>query len=228
MDPREYLLVLRRRWRVIVLLTVVTFGVAAFLSLRGGRAYEATTRIAVSVGGYPSGDPLPYGYTRERESWLAAEYLADDLGEIIRSDAFIRDVRARLDPTTSTGVVREVIRAKKTHRILEVTVQAGSPEAAERTSAALIDVIRAEGPKYLAQLQTAEGRAVPIDDPRVRPATTTGSLAGDLGLRAILGLIVGVFFAFVVDYFDSRMKNTEDVQRALGLSVLATIPVDHR
>lgn len=211
---------------MVVLLTVATFAVAAFFSLRGGRAYEATTRLAVSIGGYPAGDPLPYGYTRERESWLAAEYLADDLGEIVKSDAFLDDVRRRLDPSLAPGVVREVIRAKKTHRILEVTIQAGSPEAAEQMAAAVNDVVRTEGAKYLAQLQTSEGKAVPIDSPRARPATTTGSLAGDLGIRAALGLFVGVFLAFVVDYLDTRLTSTGEVERVLGLSVLAAIPAD--
>lgn len=228
MDPQEYLSVLRRRWRVVIFLTVATFAVAAFFSLRGGRAYEATTRVAVSIGGYPAGDPLPYGYTRERESWLAAEYLADDLSEIIKSDAFLEDVRKQLDPALGTGLVREVVRAKKTHRILEVTIQAGTPEAAEKMAGAVNEVIRKEGPKYLAQLQTSEGKAVPIDVPRAHPATTTGSLAGDLGLRAGLGLVVGIFFAFVLDYLDTRLTSTGEVERVLGLSVLAAIPADHR
>src|SRR5437867_4266726 len=49
MELREYLDIVQRRWPIIAAATLLALVVAAFWALRGPRAYEATTRIIVSV-----------------------------------------------------------------------------------------------------------------------------------------------------------------------------------
>ena len=58
----------------------------------------------------------------------------------------------------------------------------------------------------------------------MKAATTTGSLLADIGLRTLLGLMAGLFLAFVVDYLDSTLRTRHDAERALGLPVLGEIP----
>lgn len=49
-----------------------------------------------------------------------------------------------------------------------------------------------------------------------------------VGFGVIIGLLLGVGFAFVFEYFDKTIKNPEDVESYLGLPVLGTIPkIDH-
>jgi capsular polysaccharide biosynthesis protein len=228
MELREYLAILRRRWVVVVGVTALIALVAAAFTFRGPRSYEATLRLAVSIGGNPAGDSPPYGYFREYYQWLAAEYLADDLSEIVRSDAFISDVRARLDSDLQGAFVREVVRARKTHRIIEVTVQARAAEQAEQMAVAVGEVMRTETHKYLAQLAAPEGRVAVIDEARARPAVTTGSQLADVGLRTALGALVAVFLAFAVDYVDTRFRTAREVERVLGLPILGEIPVENR
>jgi succinoglycan biosynthesis transport protein ExoP len=45
-----------------------------------------------------------------------------------------------------------------------------------------------------------------------------------IGFGVIIGLLLGVGLVFLVEYFDKTIKNPEDVERYLGLSVLGTIP----
>lgn len=45
-----------------------------------------------------------------------------------------------------------------------------------------------------------------------------------IGFGVIIGLLLGVGFAFLFEYFDKTIKNPEDVEYYLGLSVLGTIP----
>lgn len=228
MELREYLAILRRRWIIIVGVTALIALAAAAFTFRGPRSYEATLRLAVSVGGSPVADNPPYGYFREYYLWLAAEYLADDLSEIVRSDAFIQDVRARLDAELQGAFVRDVVRARKTHRIIEVTVQARDAEEAQRMAVAVGEVMRSETHKYLAQLATPGGRVAIIDPPTARPAVTTGSQLADIGLRTALGLLVAIFLAFVVDYVDTRFRTSGEIERILGLPILGEIPVESR
>jgi capsular polysaccharide biosynthesis protein len=225
MDLREYADVIRRRWLIIVAVTVLSAIVAGAWAWRGPRAFEATTRMTVSVAPKSGpGEVAPYEHFREYYAWLSSEYLADDLSEIIRSDAFAEDIRLALNEDVDRSAIRDVVRARKTHRILEVTVFASSADRARRIGMAVGDVIQTKGSKYLAQLAEPSAQVVVIDEPVVKAATTTGSQLADIGLRTLLGLMAGLFLAFVVDYLDSTLRTRNEVEQALGLPVLGEIP----
>lgn len=230
LELRGYFDVLRRRWQIIALTTAIIALIATGLTLRGPRSYEASVRLAVSIATnrVVADAPGPYAHFADYYAWLASEYLADDLSEIIKSDAFAADVAAFLNADVTRSHFRDVVRPRKTHRLLEVTVQAGTPDAAERIAGALVQVIQTQGPKYLAQMDQGGARIAAIDVPTARHATTTGSLALDIGLRAILGLVFGLFLAFLVEYLDTRIRSAQDAERVLGVPVLAEIPQEPR
>lgn len=240
MELRDYLSVLHRRWRIIGASFAIVLAVAVAFAFRGPRSYEATQRLLVSAGDVQSiatgarpgpsaaGDPTPYSYYREYYLWLASEYLADDLSEIIQSEAFAKDVSDYLKEDVDPTSIRDVVRVKKTHRILDVAVQAPSADRARRLAEGVAQTVRIQGPKYLAELSTPIGQVIALDQPRVRSATTTGSLAADIGLRALLGLMVGIFAAFLIEYLDSTLRSTRDIERGLGLPVLGEIPAESR
>jgi capsular polysaccharide biosynthesis protein len=250
MELRQYLSIIPRRWPIIVFATAVALIVAVAFALRGPRAYESTVRLAVSLGGdaglsqaapdpsaigaalpptLPQGaralpENPPYLWFRDYYYWLAAEYLADDLSEVIKSDSFIADVGATLNEDTRRVLVREVLRTKKTHRIIEVTVQAPQAEQAERIALGINRVIQEHGRKYLGTLDTPSGQIAVLDKPVVRPASTTGSLIADLVIRTLAGFVIGLFLAVVAEYFDSTMRTAQEAERALGLPILGQIP----
>lgn len=241
MELSDYLAVLRRRWRLSSGLFVLVLLVALAFAFRGPRSYEAQLRLAVSVGDAqsaaapaPSGPPPPaseqppYSYYREYYLWLASEYLADDLSEIIQSEAFAKDIGDFLKEDVDPTSIRDVLRVRKTHRILDVSVQGPTPDRARRLAEGIVATVRTKGPNYLAQLSTPMGQVVAIDQPHVKSATTTGSLAADVGLRAVLALLVAGFGAFLVDYLDSTLRSARDVERGLGLQILGEIPVESR
>lgn len=207
-------------------------GLALLISLAlvlvGPRAYEATVRLAVSVG---SVDPVagppeaaPYAYYREYYLWLASEYLADDLSEIIQSDAMAAEVSALLNEEIAREQIRDVLRVRKTHRILDVTVYASRRDQAERIARGIAEVIQKKGHTFLAQLASQNGKVVLIDEPQPRRSTTTGSVAADLALRLMLGLFAGCLLAFLADYLDSTVRSAREVETTLGLPILGEIP----
>jgi capsular polysaccharide biosynthesis protein len=228
LELRGYIDVLGRRWQIIALATAVVTIIAAALTVRGPRSYESSVRLAISISAVNAGDPAPYSYFADYYAWLASEYLADDLSEIIKSDAFAADVATYLNEEVSRSQFREVVRPRKTHRLLEVTVQAGSPDAVRRIAGALVEVVRTQGPKYLAQMDQGGAKIVAIDTPTARAATTTGSQLFDIALRASFGLLFGLFLAYLIDFLDTRFRTAREVERVLGVPVLAEIPQEPR
>jgi len=223
-ELRDYIAVVQRRWPIVATVTILALLVGAFFTLRGPRAYQATIRLAVSAGADARADAAPYVYYRDYYAWLASEYLADDLSEIIKSDAFAADVKRALNDPMEGAAIRQVIRTKKTHRILEVTVQAPTEEQAGRLATGIDEVIRTQGAKYLAQLATPNSQIARIDDPSVHPATTTPAQALDIALRGLVGLLAGLLLAVLAEYLDSRLRSARDVEQSLGLRVLGEIP----
>ncbi len=47
-----------------------------------------------------------------------------------------------------------------------------------------------------------------------------------LALAFIIGLVIGIGLAFFIEYLDTSVKNVEDIERYLSVSVLAVIPKD--
>jgi capsular polysaccharide biosynthesis protein len=236
MELSDYTSILRRRWRLLAGIFALVLVVTLFFAFRGPRSYQAELRMVVSVGDAqsvgladrpqapPPNEQAPYSYYREYYLWLASEYLADDLSEIIQSEAFAHDVSAYLQENVDPTAIKDVVRVRKTHRILDVTVQGPTADRAMRLAEGIAQVVRTRGHEYLAQLSTPTGQVVALDSPSVRATTTTGSLIADIGLRAILAAAVAIFLTFLVDYFDATVRSRREVER-LGLRVLGEIPL---
>ena len=66
----------------------------------------------------------------------------------------------------------------------------------------------------------------------VQPATgaiqTQPQTARSLILGIVLGLVIGVVLAFVFDRLDTRIRSSEEIQRRLGVSLLARVPAPPR
>ena len=102
MELREYWNILARRWRLIALITLVAFAASALMLTMGPQSYVAELRLTVSVKPEPrQGDYYTYD---KYYTWLTSEYLVDDFGEVIKSDAFSRDVAARLGYQIPEGI----------------------------------------------------------------------------------------------------------------------------
>ncbi len=61
-------------------------------------------------------------------------------------------------------------------------------------------------------------------EPEARPSKPNVAL--NLGLGGIMGLMFGLGLAFVLEYMDTTVKSLDDVEKYLGVPVLAVVPKD--
>ncbi len=72
------------------------------------------------------------------------------------------------------------------------------------------------------RIETRPVQVVNRAEPGVRPVKPNLKL--NLALSMVVGLILGLSLAFFIEYLDTSIKTMDDVERFLGVSVLAVIP----
>jgi capsular polysaccharide biosynthesis protein len=222
MELRAYAAVLRRHARLIGLITLATLIVSVGLALRGPTSYTATMRLAVSVVPDPrAGDFFKYD---SYYSVLTSEYLADDLSELLKSEAIAADVSAEMGQTVEPETIVNLTRTKKTHRLLDIQVSGSDPQSALAIAQAYERVLNTKLQNYLAFMQANNGFVRIVNQPKVARTNTLPLTAAEIGLRTMAGLIGAIGLAFLLEYIDDRLRDRRQVESFLGTRVLAEIP----
>jgi capsular polysaccharide biosynthesis protein len=155
---------------------------------------------------------------------LTSEYLADDLSELLRSEAFAADVSAEMGNTVEPEAIVNLTRTKKTHRLLDVQIASSDPQSALAIAEAYERVLNTRLGEYLAFLQANNGFVRIVNRPRVTRTNTLPLTAAEVGLRTMAGLLGAVGLAFLLEYVDDRLRDRRQVESFLGTTVLAEIP----
>ena len=222
MELRAYGAVLKRHARLIGLITLATLVISIAMALRGPSAYTASMRLAISVVPDPRvGDFFKYD---SYYSVLTSEYLADDLSELLRSEAFAADVSAEMGNAVEPEAIVNLTRTKKTHRLLDVQIVSNSPQTAIAIAEAYERVLNTKLSEYLAFLQANNGFVRIVNRPKVARTNTLPLTAAEVGLRTMAGLLGAVGLAFLLEYVDDRLRDRRQVESFLGTTVLAEIP----
>jgi len=220
MELRQYwAIIARRAWIIVVLLAAVLFSYLA-LAPEPTPAYSAGMRFVVGVRPERQGDY--YAYDRYY-TWLTAEYLVDDLSEIVKSRAFAEDVANLAGVPVPAGAIQGATSTGKLHRILSVSLTWPNDQELTRIADAVVSLLTTSADRYFAQMSTESAVVSLIDAPVVSPVGRSLRERIDLPLRLLLALAVGIGIAFLLDYVDVSVRHRQDLL-SLGLPVLGEIP----
>lgn len=221
MELRQYWRIISRRLWILVLLPLVV--VAASFLVRPQPVQGATANLRLAVGIVPEeGNGKFFTYDRYY-SWLTAEYLADDLSEVIKSRGFADEVSKRLGGTVAPGQIQGATNPQKNHRILTVSVSAATEQQAMDIAGAIAATLRESGDHFLAQLNAQNAAISIIDPPALVPAAPGLRQKLDLPLRLALAVVAALGLIFLLDYLDESVRDAGDIE-SMGLTVLAEIP----
>lgn len=229
MEIRKYVAILwTRGWLVLGLpLLVLAIGLLR-PAPRPNPGYVANMRFSVGVTPQAPSSSI---YTYDRYySWLTAEYLADDLTQVVRSreiaDAVTAEAsREGLKVDFPPEAIQGSAGAGKQHRILSVSLSWGDRDQLDVLSNALATVLSEGKSPYFEQFRQA-GTPLDlhlIDPPSISQAGVSLRSRMETPLRLILALLAGVALAFFVEYLDDSVHGPEDLE-ARGLPVLGAIP----
>ena len=67
-----------------------------------------------------------------------------------------------------------------------------------------------------------------ITPPETHRANTIPGLISEIGLRTVIGLLIGIGLAFLLDYLDASVRTRDEAEDLLRLPVLGEIPRTRR
>src|SRR5919202_2038145 len=230
MELREYWSIIRRRWWLPAAIALVALTASTAVGLRGAAAYKTDMRLAVSTVPIPDPNAERF-FDSAYYANLDSEYLADDMSEFMTSRAFADEVKREL-ATSSTPVDADIdtimtaTRTKKTHRFIDITVTTPTFEQGAQIAGSISRVLNDKGrlALYLQALTAYNTQMTIVTPPVTHPANTLPGLISEIGLRTLIGLIVGIAAAFLIDYLDSSVRTREEVESLLQAPVLGEIP----
>jgi uncharacterized protein involved in exopolysaccharide biosynthesis len=217
MELRQYWRIIWRRWWLIAALVGIVLIVSLLTYSQPEPAYVATMRFAIGIEG---DEPVSVVSGDGRsDAWLASEYLADDLSQVLKGG----DFAARISEMVGFEVPAGTIFASREHRIMTVSITWGEPGQVQAIAEAVGAVVKDGGADYFPQLLGVQAEAILIDGPGIGQAGRSLKDKLDLPIRLFVALVAGVALVFLWDYLDDTLRDRGEAE-ALGVPVLGEIP----
>ncbi|MFN2244820.1 MAG: YveK family protein [Anaerolineae bacterium] len=221
MELRQYWRIVWRRWWLVAALVGIVLVVSLVMAQEPEPVYVASMRFAIGIEG---SEPVNAASGEGRsDAWLASEYLADDLSEVLKGG----DFAARISERVGFEVPAGTIFASREHRIMTVTITWRDRDQAQAIAEAVGAALQDGGAGYFPQLVGVEAQAVLIDGPGIGQVGRSLTDKLNLPIRLFVALVAGVALAFLWDYLDDTVRDRAEVE-ALGVSILGEIPRPNR
>jgi len=225
-------IVKKRAWIPLFLVLIVIVG--SLLQVSPAPQYSASMRFVVGLQPEPRTDGY---YTYDRYyTWLTAEYLIDDLAEIVKSTAFALAVREKALETGSwedaeasipTGAIQGATSSGKLHRILSVSISWPDASQLAGIANATVAVLREQAASFFSLSGSDRIEIHLIDPPTISLVGPGLTERLQIPIRIFLALLAGVALTFLLDYLDETVRGKEEVE-ALGIPILGEIPAPRR
>lgn len=223
MELQDYARIIRDRWLLICVTTIVAVAIALLATATATPMYKSSARLFVTTAQSDSTDAYQGGlFSQQRvksyADLLTGEEISRRVVEKLNLDESPRSLASRISASVQPDTV-----------VLSISIADTSPTTARQLTQATAQVFVG----YVAELETTPGRSnAPVKASIVDRATTpagpfTPQPMRNLALALILGLLAGGGLAVLRDTFDTRIRSEDDLTEASnGVPILGNIHYD--
>lgn len=207
---------LKKRLGMIAGITIAAIVIAAIISFYViTPMYQATTQILVNQQSSQSQQVT----TSEIQTNLQ---LINTYSEIIKSPAILDIVNAELDLELTASQLASKITVSNANnsQILAVSVQ----DENHAVATDIVNTIATVFQKEITELMNVDN--VNILSPAMHsenPSPVSPNKMLNMAIAAVLGLMIGVGLAFLLEYLDTSIKTEKDVEELLDLPVIGLV-----
>lgn len=213
---------LKKRFSLIalmVLLAVTIAGVVSFLILTP--IYETSTQILVNQEQSEASQAI-------NQNIQADLQLINTYSVIIKSPVILDQVASELGLNTSTEELNNkiTVATAQNSQVVNISVKDENPARAVNIANSTASIFEKEI-KGLMKVDNVSvlSKAVLKENPS--PVAPNPIL--NMAIAAVVGLMLGVGIAFLMEYLDTTMKNDQDIEEILGIPLLGFIsPIEDK
>lgn len=210
------------KFRLILVVTIIAVLIGSIYSLVFvEEEYEATTTLILTGIAEASGSNTNIdGVAISQNDVNLNSKLVATYREIIKSKTVLKDVINTLDLDCTVAALRSQITVATVTgtEMISITVKTREAENAYKIANELAD-------KFSEQIKKTykiENISI-IDKAELNPMPVNMSILKQVIIYALIGIVLGSAIVFVMFYFDTTVKDEEQLER-LGLVVLTSIP----
>ena len=181
--------------------------------------YACSFRINVGLEHVP--DPQSQYEDNPLDTWVASEYLMDDLATAVRGAAFAERVAQQLGEENVNLAGK--IGASTEYRALTVSILWHDDAQLARIANAAVAVLNRDAAELVGPLGDSHPVLPLIDPPVVVPVGRSLKEKLDIPIRLGLALVAGVAGTFLLEYLDTTIRGRTDLEE-FEIPVLSEIP----
>lgn len=213
---QEIIDVLKKRMKMILLITIIAAaisGIISFFILTP--IYQASTQLLVNQ----SQSDQQYVDVNQVRSNIE---LINTYNVIIKSPTILEKVidDLALDRTYDELNNQVNVTSAQNSQVIEITVEDANPAQAVEIANGIatvfqndiVDIMNVDNVNILSVAELSDNPSP------VKPNPTL-----NIAIALVIGLMVGIGLAFLLEYMDNTIKTEQDIEKHLGLPVLGTI-----
>ena len=200
--------------RLVLILTIVLVVVvlgSAYSIFFKTPLYQSTSKVLLgsSNGTYTTNDVT-----------LNAN-LVKTYSEVAKSDLVVSQVinQTGVDRSTSSIASNITLAAVSESLMIQISVADKDPEAAKKITDSLVEVFIKEAKDKMKQQNFTI-----IDEATTPSKPYNVNLTKDVVIYLLVGVVVALATVFVIFYFDTTVKSSDDVEEKFGLPILGVVP----
>ena len=223
MELRQYWMILRRRWPLLVIPTVIILAAGLLTYQPPGTAYNVGVNFIVGQTA-----PAEAVATDEQRyyRWLTSEYIVNGLVDWVRGTGYAGLVSKELATQgidIPAGAIRGSLAADNARSVMTLSLTWGDEAQLAAMMDAAITVLAEQNAGALPPVGTEPVIVTQLDEPVINaiPAGLQSQL--DLPIRFALALAAGIGLALLAEYLDPTLRSRADLE-TIELPVLGEIP----
>lgn len=206
---------LKRRWVLIVVTTLITTIIAAALSLFVIKpTYEASTKVFI---GKEEGADQKYS----QSDVIMYQKLIKTYSETIKTIDLVEAALKNVDTSLDSSKVLEKLNVNSIQdtQILQISFQGRDGEEAK-------NIVEAVTKEFInvAKTLVVNGNIKIVETVEIPTTAVSPNKVRNTAIGFILGLVIGIGLAFILEIFDNTYKGKDELERELKIPVIGAIP----
>lgn len=213
---KELFQTLKKRLSLIIIITAIaaaTSGIISYFILTP--IYQSSTQILVNQA---KSDQQAFQYNEVQTNLQ----LINTYTVIIKSPAILDKVidQLKLDMTSSELNEKVAVSSEQNSQVVTISVEDEDPKKAAEMANTVALVFKKEISKIMSvdNVSVLSQAELGTDPSPIKPKPVM-----NIAIALVVGLMVGVGLAFLLEYLDNTIKTEEDIEKHLGLPVLGAI-----